>query len=323
MELERKIIIMAKDIYWYKKFLRSQKLRFAIIKALSFLPDRAMLSLQYRIKFGRKCDFSNPQRWTEKLQLYKMFYRNPDLGTCVDKYEVRSYVEKKGLSGILNTLYAVYNSAGEINAEKLPQSFVLKTTDGGGGLNVVLVKDKTKTDFDAIRKEINTWMGRFKAGAVPSGREWAYSQIKSSRIVAEELLVNKENPEAGIEDFKILCFSGEPRYIIVDKDRYIDHKRNFYDTDWNRVNVTTDHEQFETPYPKPKNYDEMLRVARILSEDFPFVRVDLYNIDGKIYFGELTFYPWTGYVQFTPDSFDFELGKLMDCSSFMHNHEAI
>lgn len=301
----------------YKKIIKSQKIRFAIVKALSFLPDKLMLALQYYVKFHRRCNFDNAQRWTEKLQLYKMYYRNPLLGSCVDKYEVRKYVEKKGLSNTLTKLYAVYNNANEIDVDKLPDSFVLKTTNGGGGLNVVLVSDKQKIDLPLIKNEFNTWMGRFKPGAVPAGREWAYSQINSSRIVVEELLINRENPEAGIEDFKILCFHGDPKYIIVDKDRYIDHKRNFYDTEWNRVNVTTDHDQFETPYPKPKNFDEMLNVAKILSSEFPFVRVDLYNVEGKIYFGELTFYPWTGYVQFTPDSFDFELGKLMDCTSFV------
>ena len=300
----------------YKKVFRSQRLRFKLLRLLSWLPDIIMLRLQYRIKMGIWPNFKNANRWTEKLQLYKMYYRNPILGTCVDKYEVRTYVENKGLGSVLNKLYAVYDNVDEIDLDSLPDSFVLKTTDGGGGLNVKLVKDKNQVDIFQIKKELKTWMSRFKSGAVPAGREWAYSQIKKSRIIAEELLVNKKNPEAGIEDFKILCFHGEPKYIIVDKDRYIDHKRNFYDTDWNRVDVTTDHEQFETPYPKPKNLEEMLQVARVLSEDFPFVRVDLYNVDGKIYFGELTFYPWTGYVQFTPDSFDFELGKLLDEKSF-------
>lgn len=309
--------VMSNDIYWYKKVLKSQKLRFAIVKGLSFLPDKLMLSIQYYIKFGRKCNFTNAQRWTEKLQLYKMYYRNPHLGGCIDKYEVRAYIEKKGLGDILNKLYEVYSHVDEIDVEKLPDSFVLKTTNGGGGLNVVLVSDKNKMNLPMIRSEFNTWMAHFKAGAVSMGREWAYSQIKSSRIVAEEFLVNRDNPAAGIDDFKILCFHGEPKYIIVDKDRYIDHRRNFYDTNWNRVNVTTDHEQFETSYPKPKNFEIMLDIARKLSEDFPFVRVDLYNVMGKIYFGELTFYPWTGYVQFTPDSFDFELGKFMDCTSFL------
>jgi len=298
----------------YKKLIRSQELRFRIIRALSWVPDKIMLSLQYRIKLGRKCNFKNAKRWTEKLQLYKMYYRNPILGVCVDKYEVRSYVADKGLEKNLVKLYGVWDKAEDIDFEILPNSFVLKTTDGGGGENVVLVKDKLSINKDKLNKLFHSWQSVKEPNA---GREWAYTQIKKSRIIAEELLINKDNPEAGIEDFKILCFSGKPEYIIVDKDRYIDHRRNFYTTDWKRVRVTTDHEQFEDQYPEPQNLKEMLHIANILSKDFPFVRVDLYNLEGRIYFGELTFYPWTGYVQFTPDSFDFELGDLMDCSSFL------
>lgn len=298
----------------YKKIIKNQNTRFAILKALSWVPDNVMLSLQYRIKLGRKLRLMNSERWTEKLQVYKIYYRNPILHQCVDKYEVRKYVEAKGCADNLVRLYGVWNHATDIDFDKLPSAFVLKTTNGGGGLDVELVRDKNNHNLaqtvNFIEKSLNK-----KSGNV--GREWAYEGIKTPKVIAEELLVNTENPEAGVEDFKILCFHGEPKYVIVDKDRYIDHKRNFYTTEWERVNVTTDHEQFETPYPKPKNFEEMMDVARKLSADFPFVRVDLYNIDGKIYFGELTFYPWTGYVQFTPDEFDFTLGKLMDCSLFM------
>lgn len=286
--------------------IRSQEMRFFILKFLKWVPDKWMLPLQYKIKMGRWPDLKHPQRWTEKLQSYKMYYRNPVLNTCVDKYEVRKYIESKGLSNILVPLYGVWDNGEGIDFDILPKSFILKTTDGGGGETVYIVKDKSKEDLDAIRFKLNSWLGRKN---IDAGREWAYTGIKKSQIIAEELLINKKNPEAGIEDFKILCFEGEPKYIIVDKDRYIDHKRNFYTTSWERKSVTTDHEQFEEEYPKPENLDQMLRIAHELSKDFPFVRVDLYNVEGKIYFGELTFYPWTGYVQFTPDEFDFELGS--------------
>ena len=297
----------------YKKVIKNQNTRFAILRALSWVPDSVMLKLQYRIKLGRKCNLKNPKRWTEKLQVYKMYYRNPLLPQCVDKYEVRKFVEGKGCAENLVKLYGIWDYASDIDFSRLPSSFVLKTTNGGGGEDVVLVRDKESCDL----KENASILDGKRVKEVNGGREWAYTGITKPRIIAEELLVNKENPEAGVEDFKILCFHGRPHYIIVDKDRYIDHKRNFYTTSWERVNVTTDHEQFETPYPKPSNLQEMLDVAKKLSADFPFVRVDLYNVDGKIFFGELTFSPWTGYVQFTPDEFDFILGELMDCSSFM------
>ena len=298
----------------YKIILKSQSKRLAILKKLQWVPDSVMLSIQYRLKMKRKCNLKNPQRWTEKLQVYKMYYRNDLLPICVDKYRVREYLHNKGLDSYLVDLYGVWDNASELDFSKLPRSFVLKTNDGGGGQNVMLIKDKNDLDMEAIRRNFSEWQGQMSSNP---GREWAYTGIKELNIIAEQLLVNTKHPEAGVEDFKILCFNGEPRYIIVDKDRYIDHKRNFYTTSWERLDVTTDHEQFETPYPKPDNFDEMMEVARKLSADFPFVRVDLYNVEGHIYFGELTFYPWSGYVQFTPDEFDYTLGRLMDCSSFI------
>ena len=297
---------MSKDIYWYHRIIKSRETRFAVLKALSFVPDSIMLPIQYRIKLGRWPNLKHPSRWTEKLQLYKMKYRNPLLPICVDKYGVRSFVEEKGLAGILNELYGVYSNANDIDFEKLPRSFVIKSTDGGGGNNVKLIKDIEVEDINALKEEVNSWLN---IKDINAGREWAYTGINKSQIIVEELLINKQNPDAGIEDFKILCFNGEPQYIIVDKDRYINHKRNFYDTSWTRISVTTDHEQFEEEYEKPKNLNKMLEIAHVLSKDFPFVRVDLYDVDGKIYFGELTFYPWTGYVQFAPDEFDIELGN--------------
>lgn len=302
----------------YKRIIRSQRFRFFILKALRFLSDKTMLGLQYYIKMGRKCNFKDPQTWTEKLQLYKMYYRNPILGECVDKYKIRNFVSNKGLSEHLVRLLGVYDNAEDINFDKLPNSFVLKSTDGGGGNNVILVHDKYSLDYCSLRKTLNSWLN---IKDINAGREWAYTQIEKSQIIAEELLINKVNPQAGIEDFKILCFHGEPKYIIIDKDRFINHKRNFYDTDWNRVDVTTDHKQFEEEYSKPKNLNQMLKIAKILSKDFPFVRVDLYNIDEKIYIGELTFYPWSGYVRFSPQDFDKHLGDLFDISTFTPNHQ--
>lgn len=297
----------------YRNIIKSRALRLKILSFLNWIPDNLMLKIQYWIQLGKNLNLKNPRTWTEKLQYYKINYRNSILGICVDKYKVREYVKQKGLSSILVTLYGVYDKADDIDWNILPNQFVLKTTDGGGGNNIIIVKDKTTLNLSQIQEALNSWLN---IKDINAGREWAYTQIGKSRIIAEELLINAENPESGIEDFKILCFHGEPKYIIVDKDRYIDHKRNFYDTNWTRVNVTTDHEQFESPYSKPKNFEAMLDIAKRLSSDFPFVRVDLYNINGQVYFGELTFYPWSGYVKFNPIDFDTHLGELFDISTF-------
>ena len=297
----------------YKKLFVSQYLRFFILRLLRFISDKEMLKLQYRIKLCRKLNLDNPKRFTDKIQCYKMFYRSSLLGKCVDKFLVREYIKSKGLSNILNLLYGVYDEVSDINFDKLPSSFVVKTTDGSGGENVLICKNKDDLNIEHVKETLVSWKDKKNINA---GREWAYTQIKKSRYIIEKLLINKENPEAGISDYKIFCFNGKPYCIVYDIDRYIGHKRNFYDINWNCLHVSSDCPEFIDDMSKPEGLNEMLEVAKILSSDFPFVRVDLYYVNHRIYFGELTFYPWSGYVQFTPDKFDFDLGDQFDISSF-------
>ena len=287
----------------YKKIISSQKMRFAILRMLKFVPDKAMIKLQYRIKLKRKLNLKDPKRYTEKIQWYKLYYRNPVMMECVDKYGVRKYIEKKGLGNILNQLYQVVDRPEEINFDQLPDKFVIKTTNGSG--TNILVKDKKTLNIAETKKKLNDFLNMAEASA---GREWAYGGT-SKKIIVEELLEDNSNKDKGISDYKFLCFNGKPVYVVYDKDRFSDHKRNFYDVNWNYVKVDSDCPCFEDSVKKPENYEKMVEIASVLSRDFPAVRVDLYNIEGKIYFGELTFYPWSGYVQYTPDSFDFELGK--------------
>lgn len=301
----------------YKKIFKSPQTRKKILNILSFFPDELMLKLQYRIKLGRKLDLENPQRFTEKLQWYKINYRNPLMRECVDKYTVRNYVERKGLKDILVPLIKKYDSIEAIKWDELPNAFVMKTTNGGGGLNVFICSDKSKMDFGEVKKNLESSDFVFKKNT--GGREWAYYGLERN-IIVEKLLINDKTPEAGIDDYKIFCYSGVPKYIIVDVDRYTGHKRNFYDTEWNNLHIESDCPKANREISKPKNLDKMLKIAGKLSEDFPFVRVDLYNVAGEIYFGELTFYPWSGYVQYTPDEADFMFGKEF-CSSKWGKHK--
>lgn len=290
----------------YKKIIKSAKSRTMILNMLSFIPDKTMLKLQYKVKLGRKLNLENPSRFTEKLQLYKINYKNPLMQKCVDKYLVRSYVKQCGLEDTLVKLIGKYDSVKDIDWGEVPNEFVIKTTHGGGGLNVIVCGDKKKLDFSEVTKKLESGNKTFKTRS--GGREWAYYGLPPG-IVIEELLLNRENPKAGINDYKIFCYNGNPQYIIVDGDRYIGHKRNFYDVNWNNLKITSDCPAFSDEIQKPKNLGEMLNVARKLSQNFPFVRVDLYDVDGKIYFGEMTFYPWSGYVQFLPDEMDIMFGK--------------
>ena len=297
----------------YKKIFRTGKSRVAVLNALSFLPDSVMLPLQYKMKLGRKLNLKDPKRFTEKLQWYKINYRNPVMHQCVDKYLVREYVKSKGLDSILVPLIGKYENLDQIDWNTLPDQFVIKTTHGGGGLNVIVCPDKSKLSMEEVKAKLSFDPHPVKANSL--GREWAYYGLQPG-IVVEELLINSENPEAGINDYKIFCYNGQAKYIIVDVDRYIGHKRNFYDKDWNNLHVTSDCPASDREIEKPENLDEMLRVAEKLSKDFPYVRVDLYNVDGKIYFGELTFYPWSGYVQYTPDEADFWFGRDFELIGF-------
>ena len=291
----------------YKKIFKSQKLRFTILNLLSWIPDKTMIKLQYRIKLGRKLNLKNPQRFTEKLQWYKLYYRNPLMHKCVDKYEVRDYVKSKGLGDILNELYGVYDKPEEIDFDKLPKKFVIKTTAGSGGQNVYVCDDKSKLNKEKLIKTLKYWL---KLNPKKSfGREWAYEGC-SNRIIIEKYLEGNDEGLTGINDFKFFCYNGKVEYIVFDGDRYIKHKRNFYDKNWNYIDIQSDCDKLGDSVKKPKKLKEMLKIAETISEGFPFVRVDLYCINKTVYFGEMTFYPWTGYVQYSPDSFDYDLGKV-------------
>ena len=297
----------------YKKIIKSQKIRFMILYMLSWLPDKTMIKLQYRIKMGRKLNLKEPKRFTEKLQWYKLNYRNKIMHQCVDKYEVRDYVKSKGLENILNDCYGVYANPDEIDFSKLPTKFVIKTTSGGGGQNVLICDNKDNLNIEETKSKLEYWL---KLNPKKSfGREWAYEGTKN-KIVIEKYLEGNDDNLTGINDYKFFCFNGKVEYIVFDGDRYAGHKRNFYDKDWNYIDIQSDCDKMGNVIKKPKMLQQMKNVAEKLSEDFPFVRVDLYCIEDKIYFGELTFYPWTGYVQYNPDSFDYDLGKKFELREY-------
>lgn len=288
----------------YKKIISSQKIRFSILHAMRWVPDKWMLKLQYRIKFKRKLDLNNPRRFTEKIQWYKLYYKNDLMAKCSDKYVVREYIKSKGLEHILVELYEVFEKAEEISFTLLPEKFVLKLSNGSG--TNLLCRDKSQLNLDQIKKDFK-WFG-YKVAANP-GREWPYMKAKSV-IVAEQLLEDETHVNNAINDYKIFCFNGKPTYVICILDRYSDRCNHLvYDAEWNKIKVASEGARIKEDAPQPDNLQEMLDIAAKLSEDFPFVRVDLYSLKGKVYFGELTFYPWSGYMEFDPPEFDYILGE--------------
>lgn len=293
----------------YKKIIKSEKLRYKIINLLNFLPDKTMLKIQYRIKTGRKLNLRNPTRYTEKLQWYKLYYRNPLMKKCADKADVREYVKSKGLEYILNESYGVYESVDEIDWAKLPKQFVLKDTLGGGGRSMIFVYDKDSVDKREVENIMQSWIYT-PTNRKNLGREWIYENTKH-RIIAEKLLI--ADSEGDLPDYKFFCFNGHVFCEYMMKNYTMHHELGvlgFLDRDFNLLEAHRSDFAPMTEQPrKPEKFNEMLKIAEVLSKGFPHVRIDLYNINGQIIFGEMTFFNASGYTLFEPDSFDYSMGE--------------
>ena len=266
------------------------------------IPDKTYIKLQYRLRLGKKLNLKHPVLFNEKIQYAKLYYRNPELKELVDKYEVRKYVERKIGKKYLTELYGVYNCVDEIPFDELPEKFVMKLTNGSSYNYICPLKDsKTRSEIEYRFKK---WM---TVDFYMLGREWAYKDVRN-RIICEELL--ETNDRHGLNDYKIFCFNGIPKIIQVDFSRFVNHKRNFYTPEWKFVDEVVEYDNDPTAdIPKPVNLNEMLECAKILSEGFPQVRVDFYDVDGRLVFGEMTFYHGAGYLHFKNPKFELEMGE--------------
>lgn len=294
----------------YKKIVKSRAVRSKILRALSFIPDTPMVWLQYFIKMDRLLNLKQPKRYTEKLQWYKLHYRDPRMIQCVDKYDVREYVRSKGLGQLLTECYGVYDRVEDVDFDALPNQFVLKDTLGGGGQSVVIVKDKSRLDIPALKQQMHSWIDRphtVRSG----GREWPYYSGKKHRIVAEQYLPSDPS-HGGLIDYKYFCFSGKAEclYVIADRTLGSGAGLGVYTADFTPLPVQRcDEQPLNRKIDVPKQHREMQEAAQILSAPFPHARVDLYWVDDKIYFGEITFFDGSGYQKFEPDTFDFRMGE--------------
>lgn len=272
-----------------------------------WLPDATYLKLLYRFKMGHRLDLKNPQTFTEKLQWLKLYNRKPEYTKMVDKYAVKEYVAKKiGEEYIIPTL-GVWDKPEDIDWASLPNKFVLKTTHGGGGGGVVICKDKATFDkTTAIAKLKESMSSDIYSGL----REWPYKDVPK-RIIAEKFMAPEKSPAPkDLLDFKFFCFNGEPKFLYVSDSP--SHSLAFLNIDWSLTDFGRDDYHPLNKIPeRPENLEEMLAIARKLSAGIPHVRVDLYNIDKHIYFGELTLYTGSGYIPFNPKEYDGQLGDLL------------
>ncbi|MDN6291153.1 MAG: hypothetical protein L0J63_12865 [Tetragenococcus koreensis] len=270
---------------------------------LNFLSDESFVRLEYKLKMKEELNLESPERYNEKLQWLKLYDHDPLYTDLVDKFEVRKHVEKLIGKDYLIPSYGVYNDYDEIDFDSLPDQFVLKPTHASG--DVFLCKDKSTIDHQKLKKEIDRWLHK---NYYNYHREWPYKNVKP-RIVCEKFMIEQGSDR--IKDYKFFCFNGKAEYMFVASDRGTNTKFDFYDREFNHLNLKQHYLKSDTAMPKPANYEKMLKLSEQLSVGFPHVRIDFYSINGRIYFGEFTFYHFSGFEAFVPDSFDFKLGSLL------------
>lgn len=281
------------------------------VKNLGFMiPDKLYLSLRYRCIMGSWINWKNPQTFTEKLQWLKLYNRKPEYTEMVDKYAVKEYVAKKiGEEYIIPTL-GVWDKPEDIDWDSLPNQFVLKTTHGGGGGGVVICKDKTTFDRASAIAKLKESMA---SDIYSYLREWPYKNVPK-RIIAEKFMAPEKNTaSAELLDYKFFCFNGKVRFFKVDFGRFVEHHANYYSSEGELLEFGEQGLEPDTSYPieLPNNHKDMIALAERLSKNEPFLRVDFYNVEGKIYFGELTFYPASGMIPWTTEEADMKIGKYL------------
>lgn len=287
-----------------KQFIAKGILRlFKELGLLNYLPDKIYLRLLYRRVLNRRLDLKNPITYNAKLQYLKLYDRKDIYTKLVDKYEVKKYVaELIGEEYIIPTL-GVWNQFDEIDFSSLPNQFVLKCTHDSGGL--IVCKDKYNIDIKAARDKINKSLG---INYYYKGREWPYKNVPP-RIIAEYYM--EDSFSGDLVDYKFHCFDGEVKALFIATERQSGGvKLDYFDKDFVHLPFNcTGYQNTDNQIEKPKKYSEMLKIAQTLSEGFPHVRVDLYNVNDSIYFGELTFYDGSGFSPFEPEEWDYIFGS--------------
>lgn len=273
------------------------------------MPDSIFIKIQYRSIMKKNLNLKNPKGFNEKLQWLKLHDRKPEYSIYADKYAVREFIKNTIGEDYLTRLYGVWDDSEDINFDILPQQFVIKGSHDSG--SVVVCRDKAGVNVDEVKSEMKKVL---KKNNYYYGRDWPYKNIKP-RIIAEEYL---DNGPAGLIDYKFYCFDGEPKFLYISQGLE-DHKTahiTFFDLEGNRTPFQrSDYPTHDVDPVFPSNFKEMISIANKLANavNAPFIRIDLYNINGKIVFSEITFRPCSGYMRFTPPEWDEKVGNLIKC----------
>lgn len=293
----------------FSKMFKSIKNEFEYFYLLKLSPEKyeKYLSKQYKKKTGEDLNIISPESFSEKIQYSKLHLVDPEKTRLTDKYLVREWVNEKIGSEYLIPLLGAWDKSSDIEIENLPEKFVLKTNHSAGWN--IIVKDKQNFNFSWAKMKIRRWLNR--NFAYYSDLQLQYRDIKP-KILAETYLVDSEGQ---LNDYKFICFNGKPYYCWIDIGRHTNHYRNLYDMEWNLQNWSYNtFDRYPEKVEKPTNFDKMVELATTLSKGFSHVRVDLYNVDGQIFFGEMTFTSSGGYTLTEPKEYNYYLGSLWDIS---------
>lgn len=288
-----------------------QQLRISIFGSLVYTPlmkhlsDKTYLSLAYKVFIGKKMNWKSPKGFNEKLQWLKIYDRNPKYRELVDKFLVRDYIKKTIGEDYLIPIIGLWDNFEDIDFGVLPNRFVLKCTHDSG--SAVICKDKNTFDRVAAGDKLSKCLNR---DMFYWGREWPYKGL-SPKIICEQYM---EDGSGDLEDYKFMCFNGEPKMVFTCTERRSEDglKVTFFDMNWNKLPFYRHYPASTKLVAKPSCFDEMVRLAKILSKDIPFARIDFYEIQGKVYFGEITFYPGCGFEEFHPEEWDEKIGNMIN-----------
>lgn len=290
----------------FNSFDKKHKLRTMMMKSLRFLPDKTYLKFLFRVRNGKKLDLKSPKTFCEKMNWLKINEKQESYTKLVDKVLVRDYIDKKIGEGHTFPLLGVWDRFEDIDFDQLPDEFVLKCNHDSG--SVKIIKDKsslTSKDYEEMKKK---YASALKDNPFFAGREYPYKNVKA-KILAEKLMTMEDG--SGINDYKFFCFDGKPEILFVATDRQTDVKFDFYDMDFQHLDIINIHPQSGKTIEKPACFEEMKEIAGKLSAGMKFVRIDLYEIDGTVFFGEFTFFHAGGFWPLTPEEWETKLGDLI------------
>lgn len=292
-----------------EKFLRNENYRRLVLASKGWydhLPDKEYVQMMYPLIMKKQINLENPKTFNEKIQWLKLYDHRPEYTMLVDKYKVREYIAENFGEQYLIPLLGEWDDPEEIDFAVLPEKFVLKCNHNSG-LGMCICRDKSKLNIEKVRIELRKGL---KEDFYLKGREWPYKNVPR-KILCEKYMTDRDKTE--LVDYKVHNFNGIPQFILVCSNRFSEDglHEDFYTIDWEKMPVKRPEAPTTEEIKKPLNLQRMLEISKQISAGYPFMRTDFYEINGKLYFGEITLYPASGWDEFEPDEYDMIFGNML------------